>query len=255
MRNLKLTIEYNGTNYCGWQVQTKEKTKPSIQETIQKSLHKILHEKVNLIASGRTDSGVHAFGQVANFKTKSKIPLEKLQKGLNSLLPSDISILKIEEVPLGFHSRFDAKSKVYRYLILDSKCPPVFLRDLVYKWKYDLDVKLMRKEASCLLGRHDFKGFCASGSGAKTTIRTIKKISIKRFKSELLAGNGNPIAIEIEADGFLYNMVRNIVGTLLEIGRGRFKKETVKKILDSKNRRIAGPTAPAQGLTLLKVDY
>jgi tRNA pseudouridine38-40 synthase len=254
MRNLKLTVEYDGTNYCGWQIQGRCPSK-SIQETIERVLRKILQEKIHLIASGRTDAGVHAQAQVANFKTKSNISLEKLQRALNGLLPGGISISKIEEVPFDFHSRFAAKSKVYRYSILNRKFPSALLRNRVYFYPYPLDIKLMHQEARCLLGRHDFKSFCASGSGTKSTIRTIRNISIRIKRYTLYTIRHTLIIIDIEADGFLYNMARNIVGTLMEIGRGRFPKGSLKEILNSKDRKLAGPTVPACGLCLLKVNY
>ena len=265
-RNLKLTVEYDGTNYCGWQIQNRRVSK-SIQETIEKTLSKILQEKIRLIASGRTDAGVHAQAQVANFKTKSNISSEKLQKALNGLLPSDISISKTDEAAPDFHSRFAAKSKVYHYSILNRKFPSALLRNRVYFYPYPLALKLMHQEARCLLGRHDFKAFCASGGSSKDTIRTIKKITIRKTNYGLWAmpacrqgrdyglNNGPLIVIDIEADGFLYNMARNIVGTLMEIGRGRFPKGSLKKILNSKDRKLAGPTVPACGLCLLKVKY
>jgi len=266
MRNIRLTIEYDGTNFCGWQIQRGPGSQfpgrrlPSVQETIEKTIQKILQEKIRLNASGRTDAGAHALGQVANFKTNNHISLEKLQRALNGLLPKGIAIAKAEEVSLDFHSRFAAKSKIYRYTILNSSSPSPFLRDTAYFYRYPLDTSLMQSEAKCLLGKHDFQAFCASGSSVKNTLRTIKRISIKKSTYNLQPTTYNLkdtplIIIEIEADGFLYNMVRNIVGTLLEIGRGRFKKGVLRKILLSKNRRLAGPTAPAQGLCLVKVRY
>jgi tRNA pseudouridine38-40 synthase len=266
-RNLKLEIEYDGTNYCGWQVQrshhvTKSQSHQlkSIQEIIEKILQKILQEKIRLIASGRTDAGVHALAQVANFKTHSDIAPEKLQKALNGLLPDDISISKIQEVVQDFHSRFRAKSKIYRYTILNRVHPSALLRNMVYFYPYPLDVNLMRKEARCLIGKHDFKAFCASGSDAKDTARTIKRITIKKLTYHLSPityrlREPSLIVIEIEADGFLYNMVRNIVGTLIEIGRGRFPEGCLKRILQSRNRKLAGPIVPAKGLCLLEVKY
>lgn len=259
MRNIKLQIEYDGANYCGWQIQGRRtsgvarRTSKSIQETIEEALQKILQEKIRLIASGRTDAGVHAFAQVANFHTDSNIALGKMQSSLNGLLPDDIKINRIEEESLGFHSRFCAKSKVYRYNILNSKYPSALLRNRVYFYPYSLNIKLMQQEARCLLGRRDFKAFCASGSGIKDTTRTIKRITVKKAFYE--QKDGNLIIIDIEADGFLYNMVRNIVGTLIEIGRGKFPKGSLKKILLSKNRKSAGPTVPARGLSLVKVKY
>jgi tRNA pseudouridine38-40 synthase len=268
MRNLKLEIEYEGTNYCGWQIQkshhvtTSPSQKPrSIQETIERTLQRILQEKVRLIASGRTDAGVHALAQVANFKTNSKIPSDKLQVALNGLLPDDITIRQIREKDLNFHSRFAAKSKIYRYTILNRSYPSAILRNFVYFYPYPLDIRLMRQEAYCLLGKHNFAAFCASASNVKNTIRTIKKISIKKIPFKLNnpvteeSKNAFLIIIDIEADGFLYNMVRNIVGTLIEIGRGRFPPDSLKKILASGNRKLAGQTVPACGLCLLKVKY
>ncbi|MFA5411427.1 MAG: tRNA pseudouridine(38-40) synthase TruA [Candidatus Omnitrophota bacterium] len=249
MRNLRLEIEYDGKNYCGWQSQRRLKRKKSVQETLERTLRKILQEKIHLAASGRTDAGVCALGQVANFKTESNIALKKLERALNGLLPGDISISGIEEAPLDFHSCFDAKSKIYRYSILNRKFPSALLRNKVYFYPFPLDVKLMREEAKFLLGRHDFKAFCASGSSVKDTIRSIKEINIRRVSPAGL------IILEIEADGFLYNMVRNIVGTLLETGRGRFPQGSLKKILLSRKRTLAGPTVPAQGLCLVKVKY
>jgi tRNA pseudouridine38-40 synthase len=259
MPNFRLEIEYEGTNYCGWQVQPHRRLK-SIQQVIEEVLRKILQEKVKLVASGRTDAGVHALAQVANFKTNSQISLDKLQHGLNSLLPPDIVIKAIEEVPADFHSRFQAKSKVYRYVVLNRAYPSALLRNTVYQYPYPLDLQLMRKEAKALLGKHDFKSFCATAGSTKTTIRTIKHI---RIYHEPRTMNYEPktqpsdclIYIEIEADGFLYNMVRNIVGTLLEIGRGKMPAGSLKKILLAKDRKLAGPTAPAQGLCLLRVKY
>lgn len=245
MRNIKLVIEYDGTNYCGWQVQRRNRYKASIQEILEKALHKILQEKVKVIASGRTDAGVHAWAQVANFKTNSKITLNKLQRALNGNLPDDISINKIEEVGLDFHSRFDAKSKAYRYTILNRSYPSALSRNRVYFYPYFLDVKLMQRESRILLGRHNFKSFQASDTKERDPVKTIKKIRITKEK--------DLIYIDIEADGFLYNMVRNIVGTLIEIGRGKFPKGSLKKVLLSKDRRLAGPSVPSWGLCLLEV--
>lgn len=244
MRNIKLIIEYDGTNYAGWQIQKNAK---SIQGTLESTLKRIIGEKVRLVSCGRTDSGVHAEGHAANFKTNSKISLVNLQRGLNSVLPKDIVIKEAKEVPLDFNSRYDAKSKVYRYTILNRSYPQALCRNYFYYVPYKLDLNLMRREAKCLVGKHDFKSFQAADKKERSSIRTIKKLNIKR--------KGNLIEIEIEADGFLYNMVRNIVGTLIEIGRGRFKAGSMKKILKAKNRDLAGPTAPAKGLCLAEVKY
>lgn len=266
MRNIKLVIEYDGTNYCGWQIQNRKANKSkhkTLQGTIEKTLKKILKEKVSLIASGRTDSGVHARGQVASFKVKSSLPAKNIQKALNSLLLDDISILDAKDVPLDFHARFFAKTKTYRYLILNQDCPSALLRNYCYRVSYKLDITKMRKAAKLLLGRHDFKAFCASGSSVKNTVRTIKKIIINRkydwrimsHTSQRASGNWRLICIDIQADGFLYNMVRSIVGTLIEIGRGKIELTSIRNIIDYKKRYLVGPTVPAQGLCLLRVDY
>lgn len=247
IRNICLTIEYDGTNYCGWQVQSRNPSKKSIQEVIERVLRKILREKIKLIASGRTDAGVHARAQVANFKTSSQVPTDKIQKALNGLLPDDISIHKAEIALADFHSRFDAKSKTYRYTILNRRYPSALYRDTVYFCQYPLNVPLMRKESRVLLGRHNFKSFRVTDKREKNPVRTIKKISVRKT-----AGS---IEIDIEANGFLYNMVRSIIGTLIEIGRGKFPPGSMRRILLSKNRKFAGPTAPAKGLCLLKVSY
>lgn len=246
MRNLKLEIEYDGTNYCGWQLQKSHQHK-TIQKTIEKTLRKILQEEIRLIVSGRTDAGVHAKAQVANFHTNSNITLFKLQRALNGLLPDDITIIKIEENNLDFNSRFDAKSKIYRYTILNRRYPSALLRNRVYFYPYPLNTKLMQKESKVLLGRHNFKSFQASDKKERDPMKRIKRIKIARDNSL--------IHIDIEADGFLYNMVRNIVGTLIEIGRSRFPRGSLKKILHLHNRKLAGPTVPACGLCLLKVKY
>lgn len=254
LRNIRIEIEYDGANYCGWQVQNRPRPtvhgpqKRAIQEAIEKALQKILQEKIRLIGSGRTDAGVHALGQTANFKTSSSIPVGKLQRALNGLLPDDISIIKANEVSMDFHSRFDARSKVYRYTILNRNFRSAFLKGKVYFVPYPLDIRLMQRQARSLLGRHDFVSFCASRSSVRSTVRTVKRIAIRKDKEGL-------VTIDIEADGFLYNMVRNIAGTLIEMGRGKLSGRGVKEIFTAKDRRLAGPAAPAHGLCLLKVIY
>jgi tRNA pseudouridine38-40 synthase len=266
MRNLKITLEYNGTDYAGWQVQNNPASKvrslrkKSIQEVIEKALQKILQEKVKVIASGRTDAGVHALAQAVNFKTNSAVSLRKIQSALNALLPQDIAVTKLEEVGLKFHAIRKARSKVYRYTILNRPYRSALLKDRVYFCTFPLNINVMRKESRCLLGRHDFRAFCASGGYAKNTVRTIKDITIKKIQYNpcLIAQKQKDyslIVIDIEADGFLYNMVRNIVGTLIDIGRGRFKRGSLKSILYSKDRKCAGFSAPAKGLCLVNVRY
>ncbi|MFH1281863.1 MAG: tRNA pseudouridine(38-40) synthase TruA [Candidatus Omnitrophota bacterium] len=251
MRNIKLTIEYAGTHYHGWQVQNvKHKSDArcqTIQQIIEKTLRRILQEDIKLTVAGRTDSGVHALCQVANFKSSSRMPLEKLHWALNCLLPQDIKVARIKNVGLDFNSRFSAKSKLYRYTILNRKYSSALLANRVYFFHYPLDVPLMRSEAKVLLGRHNFTSFQAADTRQRNPLRTIKLIKISKDKDLL--------HIDIQADSFLYNMVRSIAGTLLEIGRGRFSQGSMEKILKARNRQLAGPTLPAKGLYLVKVRY
>lgn len=247
MRNIKLIIEYDGTDYAGWQLQRKRPETKTLQETLEKTLQKILQERVGLVASGRTDAGVHAQAQTVNFKTRSEIPLPKLERALNGLLPKDIAVISAREAALDFHSRFKAKSKLYRYTILNRPQRSAFLRNTVYFYPYPLDVRLMQREAKVLLGRHDFSAFKASDKKERGSIRTIKRLKVWRDQ--------DLIHIDVEADGFLYNMVRNIAGTLIDIGRQRLKSGQLKRILSARDRRLAGPTAPANGLSLIKVNY
>ena len=243
MRNIKITIQYNGKNYCGWQ---KQNNSPGIQGTIEKAIFDITREEVKITGSGRTDAGVHALGQVANFKINSQIPVDRIPNALNAKLPKDISIVKAEEVDEDFHSRYSAKKKTYRYQIYNSQYRSPIYADISYPVKYDLDIDKMKKEAKSLIGTYDFKGFMSSGSSVIDTVRTIYNIEVS--KSEDL------IIIEIEGNGFLYNMVRIIAGTLVDIGRGRIT-ENMSTIIESKSRSMAGHTAPAHGLFLKKVDY
>ncbi len=251
MPNFKLQIEYDGTHYYGWQVQNGKaagyQANKTIQCVLEQVLKKILQEDIKLTVAGRTDSGVHALAQVANFKSSTKIPLQRLRWAANCLLPADIKITHVQKVPQAFNSRFCAKSKVYRYTILNRKYSSALLANRVYFFHHPVDVKLMRSEAKFLLGKHNFEAFQAAELRQRNPIRSIKRIKIGREKDF--------IHIDIEADSFLYNMVRNIAGTLLEIGRGRFVKGSMQKILKSRNRKVAGPTLPAKGLCLLKVKY
>lgn len=270
MRNIKLTIEYDGAGYSGWQRQNSRRLrvsefrKKTVQETIENVLDKLFRQKVTLIGSGRTDAGVHAFAQTANFKLKHKIDSDRLQKALNSNLPKDIAIISAEEAAPDFHSRFDARSKIYRYSVLNRDYPSAFLKDRVYFYPHALNVGLMRNGAKFLLGRHDFKSFCGKGGRVKNSVRTIKRIDIAKpaVSAGSLSGgcairynNAPIIEFIIEADGFLYNMARNVVGTILEVGRGKIQPADIKNILRAKNRDKAGPTMPAKGLCLMRVKY
>lgn len=244
MRNIKLTIEYDGTNYAGWQLQSNANT---VQEVIERALFRTLKEEVRLIQSGRTDSGVHALGQVANFRTKSNLATHKIKDALNSYLPKDVVIKKAEEVDFNFHARYDTITKSYRYTILNRKPRSPLNRYYATFIPYPLDISSMQDAARSLVGRHDFGAFQTKGSKVKNSTRTIKDIRVRK--------RAGFIYIDIEADGFLYNMVRTIVGTLIEVGRDRLKADRIKKILKSKKRSLAGPTAPPQGLCLVKIRY
>ncbi len=243
-KNIKIIVSYNGKNYCGWQ---KQKESLGIQGELEYACKKAFNQKeVELIGSGRTDAGVHALGQVANFLVDTKIPVEKFPEILNNILPKDISVLAAEEVDIDFHSRYSAHRKTYRYYIYPSKIRSPFYKDISYQVKYKLDIDKMKNEIKYLEGRHDFCGFMSSGSSVKTTVREI-------YRAELYE-EGDRIVVELEGNGFLYNMVRIIVGTIVDIGRGRIK-ESLKVIIQSKDRNRAGHTAPAQGLFLKNVEY
>ncbi|HEX9912498.1 MAG TPA: tRNA pseudouridine(38-40) synthase TruA [candidate division Zixibacteria bacterium] len=241
-RNLKLKIEYDGTDFSGWQRQPDLRT---VQGAIEDQLKKITQEVITLIGSGRTDVGVHALEQVANFKIESKLGLDSIFKGLNSLLPEDILIKDIEEVDLDFNSRYKAKSRVYRYKIYLGK--NVFLRRYAWEVLYPLDLEKINSATQIILGEHDFTSFCVSESAKEDNLCDI----IKAFweKSEII------LELEIEANRFLHTMVRSLAGTLIDVGRGYFSLEDFKEILNAKDHKKAGLTAPAKGLYLVKVNY
>lgn len=259
MRNIKLIIQYDGGNYHGWQFQPNG---ISIQQLIEEAIFTVIQEKSRLSASGRTDAGVHALSQVANFKTNSMLDTSKIQKGLNSILPKNIVILDAEEVPLDFHAMKFAKKKLYRYYIYNSSIPDAFSFRFAKYIPYFLNVSSMEIALKCFLGTYDFSAFRSSSCEAKTAIRTICRVDIfqkfsENSKNSIIKPSFNPcqITIEVEGKGFLKNMVRNIVGTLIEVGREKIAPEDVKKILASRDRRKAGPTAPPHGLFLVKVFY
>jgi tRNA pseudouridine38-40 synthase len=244
MRNIKLRLEYDGTNYAGWQIQ---KNAHTIQGILQNRLAETLQEDLKLIGAGRTDSGVHARGQVANFKTGSKLSLKAIHNALNSRLPQDIRAIDVQEALLEFHAQYDAKAKLYRYSILNHKICSPFKRFYYHHIPYRLDVAKMVEESMVLIGRHDFRSFQAVDKKTRSSIRTVRKLQIKEENYCLY--------VDIEADGFLYNMVRNIVGTLIETGRGKMPVGSMKRILEGRDRTLAGPTAPARGLCLMEVKY
>lgn len=241
-RNIKLEIEYDGTNFSGWQIQPKKRT---VQEEIEKKLEKILGSKTKLVGAGRTDAGVHALGQVANFKTTSKLSLDEVKNALNSLLSDDIVIKDIKEVDLNFNARYSAKSKVYQYRIYS--CKTALYKNYVWEVEYDLRIKKMREATETIIGEHDFSAFCVAKSSKENNYCKVIKALWKKTKKELL--------FEIEGDRFLHSMVRTLVGTLVDVGRGYFNLSDFKKILDSKDRKKAGMNAPAKGLYLVKVNY
>ena len=240
----KMVLEYDGRAYCGWQVQNNG---VSIQEKVQKVLEKILKKKTSVLASGRTDAGVHAEAQVAHFKAETKMTPYELVKALNSNLPSDISVKDICEVPTGFHAIRSAKKKTYRYTILNRDFPSALNYGRVWFLMSPLNVEAMIEASKCLEGELDFTSFRASGCGANSPIKRIFKI---RFESQ-----DGFINVFFEGSGFLKYMVRNIMGTLILVGKNKMEAKEVKNILEAKNRRIAGPTAPSQGLCLVNVEY
>ena len=243
--HFKLVIEYDGTEYCGWQRQPNGR---SIQQTIEAALARMTCQSVSLAGSGRTDSGVHALGQVASFTCDTTISPGALQKGMNSLLPDDIVIRACEPAPPGFHARFDARSKTYRYTIRNASLPAAIGRQYAWWIRTPLDVPAMAAAAAHLVGRRDFKTFEAAGSPRSHTIRHITRAEVQNGPEPYLT-------IDVAADGFLRHMVRNIAGTLVAVGRGTLSPEQIPALLEARDRSLAPPTAPAQGLCLVAVRY
>ena len=244
MRNIKLTIEYDGTNFSGWQIQ---KDKRTIEEELETALAKILKEEVKVIGSGRTDAGVHAMGQVANFKTDKTIKPEELHAALNTMLPYDIVILKVEDVDESFNARISAKAKHYRYVINNAKFPSALNANREYHYKYFLDTEAMQLAANDLKGKHDFKAFMAAGSTVKDTEREIYDIQVARL--------GNRVIIDVVGNGFLYNMVRIIAGTLIDVGSGKLDICVIKNMIETGDRNLGGRTVAPEGLFLVNVAY
>lgn len=244
MKRVKLTVAYDGTNYCGWQVQPNGIT---VQEVLNQCLSEFTGENIETIGASRTDAGVHALGNVAVFDTEMRMPGDKFSFALNQRLPEDIRIQKSEEVDADFHPRYVKSQKNYEYRILNCRFPIPTERFYSHFTYIPLDVDKMKEAASYLIGEHDFKSFCGTGAQVKTTVRTVKEIQIEK--------SGDRITIRITGEGFLYNMVRIIAGTLMDIGGGLYPPEKMKEILEAKDRKKAGPTAPARGLTLMKIQY
>jgi len=245
MRNIKLTIEYEGTDYFGWQIQ---KRKPTVQGEITKVLERILEEKIRLIGAARTDSGVHALSQVANFKTKNeKLTTESLIRALNSLLSPDIVIKEVKEVPDSFHARYSAKSKIYRYQILNQFFSSALRRRLSWHIPGLLHWRKIREASKYFVGKYDFSPFSVRGSSRKNKQCTVRDFKIRKVK--------NLYILQIEADYFLYKMVRRIVGALIEVGKGKIEPEYIKALLNGKASTLRAQTAPPHGLFLIKVKY
>ena len=244
MRNIKLTIEYDGKEFNGWQ---KQPNKLNIQGTIEKALEEITGETIELNASGRTDAGVHAYGQVANFKTNSSLPVEKFAIAVNSKIKKSMVIKKAEEVDDSLHARYNCKEKTYRYVINNSEYGTAIYRNLECYIPQKLNVSDMQKAIKHFIGEHDFKAFKSSGTSSKSSVRTIYNAVIKQEDDKII--------IELTGNGFLYNMVRIISGTLVDVGLGKIKPEEIPEIIESKDRQRAGKTLPPQGLYLLEVKY
>lgn len=242
--NIKLVIQYDGTAYHGWQIQANDVT---IESELTKALERIVGTGVKLTGCGRTDSGVHAMNYVCNFHTEAKIPAERYPYALNTYLPPDIVCKSAEEADDGFNANRSAKSKRYIYRIYNSEIPDAFCQRYSWQYKYELDVEKMREAAQAFIGEHDFVGFASSGFTVKTTVRTIYSLDVTK--------EGNMITVDICGNGFLYNMVRIIAGTLVYAGSGRIEPSQMEEIINSKCRERAGITAPAHGLCLKEVYY
>ena len=244
MKRVKLVVAYDGTAYHGWQIQPGART---IEGELNRTLSELLQEEIQVIGASRTDSGVHALCNVAVFDTDTRIPAEKLSYALNQRLPEDIRIQSSCEVEADFHPRHCDSRKTYEYRILNREFPLPTKRLYSYFTYVPLDVSRMEKAASYLIGEHDFKSFCATAAVVETTVRTLYEATVGRENDE--------IVIRVCGNGFLYNMVRIIAGTLMEVGRGNLEPEGMKEILEAKDRTVAGPTAPACGLTLVKYEF
>jgi len=257
MRNIKITIQYDGRNYNGSQIQPKVNT---IQNEIEVALTTLLRKKTDITLAGRTDSGVHAYGQVANFSTDTPIPTSRIKRALNNLLPNDIYVLDVTEVSVDFHARFSKSNKTYIYKIFISDEKNIFSNFYYYNIHEYLNVEEMKKASLHLIGSHDFKSFMSSGSNAFTTVRDIYSITIKenlveKDFSSILCDSGKIVTIEVQGNGFLYNMVRIIAGTLIEVGLGKIDSSKIPVIIDGHDRKLAGHIAPPNGLYLKEILY
>ena len=248
MTTFKTTLAYDGTDFAGWQWQPDQRT---VQGELQAALERITQERPKCIASGRTDAGVHALGQVVSFASDTRLAPGVLTKALNAELPEDILVFDVAAAPDGFHALRDALRKRYRYVIQDGRLPDLFSRKYVWHVYQRLDADAMRRAAASLVGTHDFSSYETTGSPRLTSVRTVLDLAVERRQAELT----DRVIIEVEADGFLYNMVRNFVGTLVQVGQGRAGESWPAEVLALRDRTKAGMTAPAQGLFLVGVDY
>ena len=244
MRRIKLIVAYDGTDYCGWQIQPNGIT---VEEVLNRALFRLTGEEIRVIGASRTDAGVHARGNIAVLDTASTIPAERFAYAVNPLLPEDIVVVKSEEVPQDWHPRYQNSVKTYEYRILNREMPDPLKRKYTWHVSFPLDIDKMREAAEHLKGQHDFRSFCSVHTAVKTTVRTIYTLDIVK--------SGDEIIIRISGNGFLYNMVRIIAGTLAEVGRGFRTPEDVRDLLTAKEREQAGATAPPQGLTLIRIEY
>ncbi|MCL4474734.1 MAG: tRNA pseudouridine(38-40) synthase TruA [Nitrospirae bacterium] len=255
MRRIRLALQYDGSTFEGWQVQPSGTT---IQGLLQDCIFRLTGERVKVIGAGRTDAGVHAIEQVAAFDSGSGLRIDVIKRALNAMLPQDIRVMDAKDVEGDFHPRYSARAKCYVYMLANMRDVPVFMDRYVWWITCPLDLEAMRAASASLMGRHDFTSFRGSGCGAKNPVRTVHSLEVEKFSEAafLFAQfRGEFIKITVEADAFLRHMVRNMVGTLVEAGRGRLSPERVRVILESRDRRLAGPTAPAKGLFLEKVSY
>ena len=246
MRRVELTVAYDGTNYAGWQVQDNALT---VEEVLNRALKELTGEEIAVTGASRTDAGVHARGNLAVFDTASPIPPEKFARALSARLPKDICVVSSREVPEDYHPRRVKTRKTYEYHIDHAPIPdPLYNRYRTHIY-WDLDVKAMQEAAACFLGEHDFAAFCSAGGQTETTVRTIYRCEVEEREE------GRHLLIRVQGNGFLYNMVRIIAGTLLEVGAGRIRPEDIPGIIQSADRQAAGPTAPAKGLVLEKYEF